>query len=308
MSAHPRASGVPRRGLAAARPGKAGRGTSQGSSSRGGCRDRSSDLSALREAPCLQHSRRADGPEGPSLQNTRSAPTSSELTRLRRWVARVTRKLEKHFGEPTLGRRPDDPLEVLIVTILSQNTNDELRDRAYERLRDKYPTYEGLLRAPVRSIASAIRTCGLHRQKSQRIKRVLLWTQERFGSLSLGGLCRMSTEEAFEALTSLNGVGPKTAAVVLLFGCGREIFPVDTHVHRTTRRIGLVPWKSTREQTFARMQPLVAEGKALSLHLNLIRLGRTICRAPRPRCGECFLVKDCRFPEKVPAQPSSAPR
>ena len=187
-------------------------------------------------------------------QRVPSPPAGRELARLRQWVARVTEKLEKHLGEPTLGRRRSDPLEVLIVTILSQNTNDGLRDRAYERLREKYPTYEAMLRAPTRSIASAVR------------------------------ICRMPTEEAFEALSSLNGVGPKTAAVVLLFGCGRDIFPVDTHCHRTARRIGLVPWKSSREQTFTAMQPLVAEGKALSLHLNLIRLGRTACRAPRPRC------------------------
>ncbi len=266
---------------------------------KGKCRDRASVLSAFREAPGPHHSRRADGPEGPSLQNTRSALTARELTRLRRSVARVTEKLEKHFGEPMPGRRRSDPLEVLIVTILSQNTNDGLRDRAYERLREKYPTYEAMLGARVRSIASAVRISGLHRQKAERIKRALRWTKESFGALSLRELCRMPPEEAFHALSSLNGVGPKTAAVVLLFGCGREIFPVDTHCHRTARRIGLVPWKSSREQTFVRMQPLVPEGKALSLHLNLIRLGRSICRAPRPRCSDCFLATDCQFPDKT---------
>ncbi len=240
-------------------------------------------------------------------QRVPSPPAGRELARLRRWVARATRKLEKHFGEPTAPRRRRDPLEVLIGTILSQNTNDALRDRAHDRLREKYPTYEAMLEAPVRSIAAAIRISGLYRQKAERIKRVLRWTRERFGRLSLRGLCRLRGEEAFKALASLNGVGPKTAAVVLLFGCGRDIFPVDTHCHRTGRRIGFVPWKSTREQTFTAMQPLVPEGKALSLHLNLIRLGRTICRAPRPRCYECFLVSECRFPDKVLEAPSSCP-
>lgn len=120
-------------------------------------------------------------------------------------------------------------------------------------------------------------------------------------------------EEAFAALASVNGVGPKTAAVVLLFGCGRDIFPVDTHCHRTIRRLGFLPWKFGREQTFRAMQPLVPKGKALSLHLNLIQLGRTICRAPRPRCYACPLVAQCRFPDKVmepppaPASPRPSP-
>ena len=254
---------------------------------------------------------------------------------VRRWVARVTGLLERHFGKPDpekgdillfpvkpssaepvgAGRvecplfREEDPLEVLLHTILSQNTNDTLRDRAYDRLRERFPTDEALSLAPVRSIASAIRVCGLHRQKAQRIKRVLRWTRGRFGGLSLQALCLMPTEEAFAALASVNGVGPKTAAVVLLFGCGRDIFPVDTHCHRTVRRLGLVPWKLGREQTFRAMQPLVPKGKALSLHLNLIHLGRTICRAPRPRCCECPLVEECRFPDKVmePLAPSRRP-
>jgi len=247
------------------------------------------------------------GPYGPVSARPASLPAVARKgeggtgrgTSLRRWVTRVTRKLERNFGEPKLPRRRRDPLEVLIVTILSQNTNDELRDRAYRRLRERFPTYEALSKAPVRSVASAVRVSGLHKQKAQRIKRVLRWSQERFGRLSLRALCRMPTDEAMAALVSVNGVGPKTASVVLLFGCGRDIFPVDTHVHRTTRRIGFVPWKSTREQTFKVMQPLVPEGRSLSLHLNLIRLGRTICRAPRPRCYECFLVSECQFPDKV---------
>ena len=235
-----------------------------------------------------------------SARRRASTPAAGrELARLRRWVARVTAKLEKHFGEPTAPRRRRDPLEVLIGTILSQNTNDELRDRAHKRLRNRFPTHQAMLEAPVRSIAAAIRISGLHRQKAERIRRVLGWTRERFGRLSLRGLCRLPVEEAFQALASLNGVGPKTAAVVLLFGCGRDIFPVDTHCYRTARRIGFVLWRSSREQTFRGMQPLVPEGKALSLHLNLIRLGRTICRAPRPRCYECFLLRECRFPEKT---------
>ena len=225
---------------------------------------------------------------------------------VRRWVARVTRILERRFGKPDPWRPEGDPLEVLLVTILSQNTNDTLRDRAYERLRERFATDEALLAAPVRSIAAAVRVCGLHRQKAERIKRVLRWTSDRFGTKSLAALCRMPTEEAFAALVSINGVGPKTAAVVLLFGCGRDIFPVDTHCHRTTRRLGFVPWKFGREQTFRAMQPLVPKGKALSLHLNLIQLGRTICRAPRPRCYECPLVVECRFPDKVLEPPPRA--
>jgi endonuclease-3 len=268
---------------------------------------------------------------------------------VRRWVARVTALLERRFGQPDPWQPEEDPLEVLLRTILSQNTNDLLRDRAYDRLRERFPTDEVLQAAPVRSIASAIRVCGLHRQKAQRIKRVLRWAQERFGTLSLQALCPLPVEEAFAALASVNGVGPKTAAVVLLFGCGRDIFPVDTHCHRTIRRLGFLAGETpspsgcgrplrksdvgpglpprshpgpqagahrvgsrpggSREQTFRAMQPLVPKGKALSLHLNLIQLGRTICRAPRPRCYACPLVAECRFPDKVmePLPPSPRP-
>jgi endonuclease-3 len=187
---------------------------------------------------------------------------------------------------------------MLVATILSQNTNDTNSHRAYLSLRNAYRSWPALRAAPVRSIAAAIRVGGMAHQKSGRIRNLLNTLQHRHGSLRLGFLSRQTDDEVLSFLTSFDGIGPKTAACVLLFSLGRNVVPVDTHVHRICSRLALVPPTNSPEQTFARLRPLVPEGKAYSLHVNLIIFGRTICRSSRPRCGTCPLAKACHYEHK----------
>ena len=219
--------------------------------------------------------------------------------RLRQRTADMARALEGELGLPRR-RTAGDPLDVLIETVLSQSTSDVNRDLAYGRLRRRFPTWREVIEASREEVADAIRPAGLHRQKSERIQEILRWVNSTYGELSLRSLCGMPAGEAFEALTKLKGIGVKTAAVVLMIACGRDLFPVDTHVHRIARRLGLVPESANAVKTFRLMAPLVPEGKAYSLHMNLLELGRTVCTARRPRCAECCLYGLCRWPEKAP--------
>ena len=209
-------------------------------------------------------------------------------------VASMVRSLEREFGEPQLRTRPD-PLSCLISTILSQNTNDRNRDMALSRLRQRFPTWEEVARATPREIAEAIKVGGLANQKSQRIKDILQWIEQTQGRLSLDFVCSMSLPQAMETLGRLKGVGLKTISVVLLFACGKDVFPVDTHIARICRRTGLVPPNATAEKIFHHMKELVPPGRSLSFHLNLIKLGRSICQARSPLCPRCHINGYCDY-------------
>lgn len=187
---------------------------------------------------------------------------------------------------------------MLIATLLSQNTNDKNSHRAYRSLRKTFPRWEGLLRVSSAAIASVIRTAGMANQKSVRIQQILRSVKEKYGRLSLEPLRTRTNEEVLEELIALNGVGVKTAACVLVFSFGRDVFPVDTHIHRICGRLGLAPACTTPEKTFEWMKPIVPKGKAYTFHTNLIRFGRKICRSQRPRCGICPLYDDCEFQQK----------
>jgi endonuclease-3 len=202
--------------------------------------------------------------------------------------------LEKAYGIPRRGRKTD-PLEVLIQTILSQNTNDRNRDLAYERLKTRFPLWENIVRARTGEIARAIRPGGLAKQKAKRIHDLLHWIKDREGGFGLLALRKMRSEEIEETFGALKGIGPKTLACLLLFGLGREAFPVDTHILRIGKRLGFIPERLDAEKAHRWMVPLVPEGKSLSLHLNLIRFGRSICKAQHPKCKNCFLRKDCLY-------------
>lgn len=188
-----------------------------------------------------------------------------------------------------------NPLDILIETILSQNTNDQNRDRAYQGLKSRFPRWEDVLKGKMRSIVSAIRPGGLAVQKAKCIHEVLRWIKEREGKLSLSFLQNMHDEEIKKAIGGLKGIGPKTIQCLLLFGLKREAFPVDTHVLRTGKRLGFVPEQMNAEEAHRWMAPLVPKGKSLSLHLNLIRLGRSICKAKNASCHSCFLSNRCLF-------------
>mgnify|MGYP001824312085 CR=1 FL=1 len=206
----------------------------------------------------------------------------------------VYRLLLELYGEPTW--RPHmDPVSELVSTILSQNTNDVNRDVAYDRLRERLPTWELVRDADVEEVIEAIRPAGLANQKGPRIQESLrIITQER-GELSLDFLADWPVEEAKSWLTEIKGVGPKTAAIVLLFSMGRPAFPVDTHVHRVTKRLGLIGPRVSREKAQVELECLVSPEAYYAFHLNLIRLGRQVCTSRKPRCQECSLWDLCDY-------------
>ena len=211
---------------------------------------------------------------------------------LRRRARTVLNRLRKRYGELVPPRRTD-PLEELILTVLSQHTSDVNAERAFEALRAAFPSWEDVVRAPTRAVADAIRSGGLADTKAPRIQEILREVEERRGAFDLSYLAELSDEEARAELVSLPGVGPKTAAVVLSFALGRDAMPVDTHVHRVTRRLGLVPPTTSAERADRILHELVPEGLRTPLHVALIRLGREICKAPTPRCRICPLKDIC---------------
>ena len=216
---------------------------------------------------------------------------------MRKDVQRVIRVLERTLGIPRQKKNRTPPIDMLIGTLLSQNTNDRNSHRAYVELRRCYPTWRKVAEAPALGIAGAIRVGGMKNQKSARIKALFQRLKQQSGSYNLRGLEEMSDDGVIEALTKFNGIGIKTAACVLLFSMRRNVFPVDTHVHRICNRLGLVRTKSP-DKTFEMMRPLVPDTKAYSFHTNLIRFGRSVCLARNPRCGRCPLFSVCRFPNK----------
>lgn len=218
---------------------------------------------------------------------------------LRRKAARVCRALERFLGVPPRAASPAPALDMLVATILSQNTSDTNSYRAYTRLREKYHSWDLVGRAPLRGIVSAIRPGGIANQKSRRIKRVLREITRRYGRMSLAPLHRQADEAMLNELVSLDGVGLKTAACVMLFSFGRDVFPVDTHVHRVCGRLGLAPGCRTPEETFRAMAPRVPAGAAHALHTNMIRFGRSVCRARHPVCGRCPLAEECTYPGRT---------
>ena len=209
-------------------------------------------------------------------------------------VKKISALLEREYGIPKRERKAD-LLDVLVQTILSQNTNDQNRDRAYQRLKSQFPRWEDILNGKRRVVVEALRPGGLARQKAKRIVDILQWLRKREGKVSLTFLKRMGEEEIKETLGGLKGIGPKTVHCLLLFGLGREAFPVDTHILRVGKRLGFIPEEIDAEKAHSWMIPLVPQGKALSLHLNLIRHGRFVCKPKSPRCSDCFLKKECLY-------------
>ncbi|HMU94049.1 MAG TPA: endonuclease III [Anaerolineales bacterium] len=202
------------------------------------------------------------------------------------------------FGEP-IWRNPLPAIDELVSTILSQNTNDINRDRAFDALRAKFPTWESVRDAKAEDVIAAIKPAGLANQKGPRIQQVLRAITEERGSLNLDFLAGLPIEEARSWLTKFNGVGPKTAAIVLCFSLNMPAFPVDTHVYRVTGRIGLRPEKMTVEQAHPHLESVLPPETYYAAHLNIIRLGREICHARKPNCPQCPIVKLCEYKEKT---------
>ena len=206
-------------------------------------------------------------------------------------VSRIHNLLLEEYGDHLW--HPHDPVATLVYTMLSQNTNDVNRDRAFERLRGRFPTWEAVRDAPVEELIEAIRPAWLAPTKGPRIRQALRRITAERGGISLDFLTDLPLEEARAWLLSFPGVGPKTAAIVLLFALGRAAFPVDTHVHRVTRRLGLIPDRTTREKAHQLLERLVPAETYYPFHLNLIAHGRAVCHARGPECTRCILQDHC---------------
>ena len=233
--------------------------------------------------------------EKSQVQNPKpKTKTPEKRSSSKRKTARISDILQDAMGEYKWGGR-GNPLDHLIATILSQNTSDLNSGRAFNSLREKFPTWGDALNANVKDIADAIRSGGLADSKSRSIKEALTWIKETYGRLNIDFICKMEPEEAYETFCQIKGIGVKTVSIVLAFACGVDVFPVDTHVNRVCDRLGLVPPGSTPEKTFRTMQGLVPEGRGISLHANMISFGRKVCHSRSPKCNECPLTRHCRY-------------
>lgn len=206
----------------------------------------------------------------------------------------VHHRLLETYGRPKW-RNPLPALDELVSTILSQNTNDVNRDRAFEALRTAFPTWEAVRDADPDLVIEAIRSAGLANQKGPRIQLVLQQITQERGRLDLEFLRDWPTEEVFNWLTRFKGVGPKTASIVMLFSLDKPAFPVDTHVYRVTGRIGIRSSTTNAERAHKTLANIFPEDSYYAAHLNLIRHGRDVCQARKPECQRCVLQDICEF-------------
>jgi endonuclease-3 len=205
--------------------------------------------------------------------------------------------LKKEFPgfEPKPGH--SDPLDVLIATMLSQNTTDKTSYRAFMNLKNDFEGWEDVMNAPLAKIKNSIRVCGLTNQKSKSIKNLLKEIKTKHGKLTMNHLKKLTDERIYDELLKFKGVGIKTVSCVLAFALGRDVFPVDTHVHRLTNRLGLAE-SNTPDKTFEQLKNIIPKGKKFLLHTLLIRFGRKICKAKNPLCSKCILYELCEFEDK----------
>jgi endonuclease III len=222
-----------------------------------------------------------------------------------RYVRRVLETLERARGP--VGWRREDPVACLVGTILAQATNDELAERAYRSLRRRFPTWKQVAAAPVAHVERAIVMSGLAAQKARGIQSFLRHLQRTRGRISLADIRRpgLDVDAALAELSSIHGVGIKTAAITLMFGAGVSLCAVDTHLVRILRRLDIVPPTASPARAFRILRPLVPDGRGIELHLQLIYFGRSTCQALRPRCWECPLTRMCSYPDKATAPPGA---
>lgn len=206
-------------------------------------------------------------------------------------IRAITARLAEEQPQSRKVRR--DPLDELVLTILSQSTSDANCYRGWEALRARYRDWESVLAAPPGEVEETIRPAGLSKQKSATILSVLTRLRDEHGSPTLDHLDALDDAAALQYLTSFKGVGVKTAACVLCFALGRDVIPVDTHVHRIALRLGLVPENASATRTHEILNDIVPAELRYELHVLLIGHGRTVCVARKPRCDECALSAVC---------------
>ena len=216
---------------------------------------------------------------------------------MREKIKKINKLLVEYFGFPDRKKKLPDPIDTLIATILSQNTNDKNSYQAFNNLKKRFNNWQEAADAPRKQIESVIKVAGLGKQKSAAIKNAFNQLKKKNGKLDLRYIKKLKDEEILNDLTSISGVGVKTASCVLLFSLDRNVCPVDTHVHRTLNRIGLVK-TSSPEKTFYQIYGNLPDGTAHHFHTNLIKLGREICKPAKPICILCPLLKICEYKAK----------
>ena len=213
-------------------------------------------------------------------------------------VNKIINTLEEHFGEQRkLSNTKPKLMDVLIATKLSQNTTDKTSYVAFRNLKENIGSWEEVMNAPLPKIKNAIKVCGLTNTKAAQIKEMLRNVKKEHGSLTLNHLRKLSNDEVYDELLKHKGIGKKTISCLLAFGMDRDVFPVDTHVHRIMNRIGLVDTK-TPDETFDASKEIVPDKHKVSFHTNLIRFGRNVCKAVNPLCEECMIRHLCDYKQK----------
>jgi endonuclease-3 len=211
-----------------------------------------------------------------------------------RRIRAVQRRLRREQG--AFVPKPRLPIiDEVVATVLSQHTSDRNSERAFATLKTVFPSWEEVMDAPVDEVADAIRSGGIADQKARRIQQILAAVEDREGQADLDRLYGLDDEAVESYLVSLPGVGPKTAACVLVFAMGRAAFPIDTHVHRAAIRLGWIPPGTSADRAYQILGRAVPPDIRYDLHLGLITHGRTVCRAQRPRCGACVLRDLCAY-------------
>ena len=209
-------------------------------------------------------------------------------------ISKIIRLLEKEYGTPKFDHF-NDPLEQLILTVLSQNTSWQNCRRAFDNLKHRFENWEEVMTSNVNRIETAIKPGGLGKIKARRIRSILRELWKIKGSLNLNFLSEMNSSEGLKFLNSFKGIGPKTAACVLLFSCKKPVLPVDTHILRVTKRLGLIGTNTNLVQAHELLGQIVPQDNVLSFHINTIQHGRKICKAQKPRCPICMLKSECTF-------------
>lgn len=223
------------------------------------------------------------------------------LDELKAKYHRIALLLKEMYGYPEW-REHLSPVDELVSTILSQNTSDTNRDMAFYRLKARFSSWEEVRDADPQTVIEAIRPAGLANQKGPRIQAALRYLTETQGEITLEHLRDMPVDEAKQWLTSINGIGPKTAAIILLFAMNKPAFPVDTHVHRVTKRLGLIGEKTSAEKAHDELEAIVPQADFYPFHLQVIQHGREICHARNPKCEICPLQDECCYYQRNAAK------